>query len=108
MAGSVKLDTTVLDKLSANLEPKAEQIVSSFAFQVEAGAKTRAPVDTGYLKSSIQAERKSRFRWLVNVFAEYGIFVEYGTYKMRAQPFLTPAVESLRQKWEAAWRALLK
>jgi len=108
MAGSVRLNTSGLDRLSAQLEPKAEQIVSSFAFQVEAGAKTRAPVDTGFLKSSIQAERKSRFHWLVNVLAEYAYFVEYGTYKMRAQPFLTPAVENLRNKWEAAWRALLK
>lgn len=86
----------------------ASQVVRKTAFDVEAQAKLRAPVDTGFLRNSIHTEQESELRASVNVGAEYGLFVEYGTSRMAAQPFLNPAVESVRPAFEAAVTALLK
>lgn len=41
------------DKIAAALLPAADKLVRATAFKVEAGAKVRAPVDTGMLKNSI-------------------------------------------------------
>jgi HK97 gp10 family phage protein len=40
-------------KIAAQLLPAADRIVRATAFRIEAGAKARAPVDTGMLKNSI-------------------------------------------------------
>ena len=50
-------------------------------------ARARAPVRTGRLRSSIKAIQER-----VEAQAFYAKFVEYGTRKMKAQPFLRPAV----------------
>jgi len=34
----------------------------------------------------------------------YGIWNEIGTYKMTAQPFMSPAVEAIRPGWEASFK----
>lgn len=54
------------------------------------------PVDTGYLKSKNSFKVTKYFTQkltLVND-CEYAGFVEFGTYKMRAQPFIRPAMEN--------------
>jgi len=35
---------------------------------------------------------------------EYGIYQEFGTVKMGAQPFMSPAVEAVRPGWDAAFK----
>ena len=55
-------------------------------------AKSICPVDTGYLQSSIDWEGDD-ICGAVEAEAEYAQYVEYGTWKMRAQPYFTPAVE---------------
>jgi len=42
----------------------------------------------------------------VVVGAEYGAFIEYGTIRSRAYPFLTPAFEAARPEWEEGLRKL--
>lgn len=79
-------------RIIAGLEAKAEAIAAKTAMDLEAHAKTRAPVDTGTLKNSIQATRIGKAHWRVTVGVEYGLYVEYGTVKSRAQPFFQPAV----------------
>jgi HK97 gp10 family phage protein len=71
------------------------QLVKATAFRLEAGAKMRAPVDTGFLRNSIQTTFESDLSAVVFVAAEYGVYVEFGTSKMRARPFLTPAVDEI-------------
>lgn len=93
---SVTLDMAKLEKMIAELNPAVRDAVGETAFAVEGQAKMLAPVDTGFLRSSIQADDVSGITWRVNVWAEYGPFVELGTSRMRAQPFLAPAVEALR------------
>jgi HK97 gp10 family phage protein len=90
----------------AGLQPKAELIVAKAAMDIQAHAQGRAPVDTGTLKNSIQAVRVGAAHWRVVVGADYGVYVEYGTYRMAAQPYLRPAVQTVRPLFLAALKGL--
>lgn len=63
------------------------------ALVVEGYAKTLVPVDTGFLRSSIQSAHGPDNSAIVAVAAEYAAYVEYGTSRMHAQPYLRPAVD---------------
>jgi HK97 gp10 family phage protein len=106
---SVKLDTRVLDRMIAEHQREAGEVVRSGAFLVEGQAKKRAPVDTGALKTGIAAEElKGPLSYWVHDSVEYGIYQELGTYKMAAQPFMVPAVEHTRPVWFQMWREFFK
>jgi len=64
----------------------------SWAADVKALARQLVPVRTGYLRSTIYAKISE---WVAEIGAEatYGFFVEFGTYRMRAQPYLYPAIQ---------------
>jgi len=66
------------------------------ALLVTRSAKMRAPVDTGFLKGAILPHRISPFEAQVISHAEYGIYPEFGTRKMRAQPHMRPALDANR------------
>ena len=55
-------------------------------------ARELVPVDTGFLQSSIKAVHLSKYSQVV-ANAKYAGYVEFGTWKMRAQPYLRPAVQ---------------
>ena len=95
-----RLDTRELDRIIRDAPVKAEKALAAAAFQVQAVAQSRAPVDTGALKNSIGTERKSRFTYWVADGVEYGIYQEFGTSRMAAHPFMVPAVESVREQFE--------
>jgi HK97 gp10 family phage protein len=81
--------------LIAAVEANARAAVKAHADKIASDARARAPVQTGYLRSSIHSESVSTGKEAqIIVGAEYGRFVEYGTYKMAAQPFLNPALEA--------------
>lgn len=70
------------------------------ALLVEAEAKRLCPVDTDRLRSSIAHEMGLDALGLyvdVGTDVEYAIFVELGTSRMSAQPFLRPALDAARQ-----------
>ena len=72
---------------------------------ISAGAKNRAPVDTGALKNSISTEIQNRgdtIRGEVGPTVHYGGFVENGTSRMRAQPYLRPATDAVLPGYQAA------
>lgn len=39
--------------------------------------------------------------WVVGTNVEYSVYVEFGTYKMAAQPYLRPAVEAARRRFDS-------
>ena len=69
------------------------------ARRVAAGARRRAPVRTGKLRSSISTTRVAFGHHEVRVGARYGAYVEYGTRHQPAQPFLRPAIEAERRSF---------
>lgn len=64
---------------------------------IEADAKKLCPVRTGNLMRSIHTE-KTDDEVSVGTPVEYAPFVEFGTSKMEAQPYLQPAFEKHKDK----------
>lgn len=77
------------------LEVDTEDDLVRVGLRVQATARSLCPVDTGRLRSSI-VMRKGRdgmgFYVEVGTNVSYAAFVEFGTSKSKAQPFLTPAI----------------
>lgn len=65
------------------------------AANVERYQKTHCAVDTGAMKASIHVEKKGTGR-RIGTSINYGIYVELGTRRMRAQPFIRPSVDAAR------------
>lgn len=101
-----RIDLTRLSELRAELKPKANELLAASALRIQAGAQLRAPVDTGALRSSIEAEQVGDLRWEVHDGVEYGIFQELGTSRLAAQPFMVPAVEAETPEFLAQWAEL--
>lgn len=104
----VNVKTTIvfnhLPKIAAQLRPRAGAIVRKAAFDIEAGAKVRAPVLTGILRASIQTVMVTPLHYRVSVGADYGIYQEYGTVHMAAHPFLGPAINQVAPVFVMAMR----
>lgn len=70
--------------------------VQKAALKVEGDAKLAAPVDTGALRSSINTSGSSSSDSVtasVGTNLEYAPYVELGTSKSKAQPFLQPSLQ---------------
>jgi len=80
-------------------EENIEALLKEVAFFIEKEAKRICPVDTGRLRASITTEKVDRLAYAVGTNVEYAPYVEFGTYKMRAQPYLRPAMELARMKF---------
>lgn len=121
----VTLDTRKLNQIIRNLPGNTEQYVRAIAFNVEAKAKTLAPIDTGALRASIytrtskqdntpQAHSAAKAQRpdakLVELPAPpnqttahvgpgvaYALEQEFGSATHGAQPFLTPAVREVER-----------
>lgn len=101
MGYSVTFDTTQFEKELKRLETslaKMDNHIEDFCRDVVASAKLRVPVDTGKLKWSIRYTKQGKGRFEISADAPYAGHVEYGTRRMRAQPYLRPAVNAHRQK----------
>jgi HK97 gp10 family phage protein len=97
-----------LPKLAAGAQAFAELALAKLAFDLEGEAKRRAPVDTGFLRTSIRAVPGAGLLHAeVVVTADYAAFVEYGTVRMAARPYLTPAAELVAARAEAVTLASL-
>lgn len=55
-------------------------------------AESNCPVDTGFLRSTVFVKEDGD-DVLIGFDAPYASYVEFGTYKMEAQPFLRPAFD---------------
>lgn len=96
-----------LDHKLSQLEPEIavkelRSAVRVAANLIKKDAQSRAPRDSGALSESLRVKTKV-FRTKIVAFvmntAEtfYGMFIEFGTSKMAARPFMRPAAESQEQ-----------
>jgi len=107
MAGTVSVRVrSRIPQIRAAVEAKAAAATAKAAYDIEAIAKSLARVDTGYMKGAINAHGSS-LSWNVHSPAEYSIFNEYGTSRMSAQPFMTPAAEQVKPAYYAALKSLI-
>jgi len=91
-AGLGQLDQVLDDDLKAGLE------------EIVAYAQVYAPVDTGRLRDSIRYEGGNREYTIIadpknpNTGRGYAVYVETGTSKMPAQPYMRPALDQVMPK----------
>lgn len=90
-----------LPNIAGELAGEAEKIIDKFLTDVDADATMNAPVDTGHLKNARTREPR-RIAWN----ADYAAYVNFGTRRMAAQPFVSDAVERALPGAEQAMREL--
>lgn len=91
----VVLDHTALDQLLTSTDGPVAKMLLRDTIRIEADAKRRTPVDTGRLRASITRAIEHDAQGLVGIVGtnvEYAPYVELGTRRMRARPFLRPAL----------------
>jgi len=96
MASHVIVKYNHIPEIKREMPAAIESQVQAAAYACEAYAKDLCPVDTGALKASIKADKESALLWTVAPHTEYAVYVEFGTRRMRAQPYMRPAAERVR------------
>ena len=100
-----------MSKLLAQLDDIADQITTEDlqwgAMEIIDYAQSIVPVDTGFLRNSafIQVQPQDV---LIGFEAPYASYVEFGTYKMAAQPYMLPAAEANRSPFIDAMKAIAR
>jgi len=93
----------IVSKLMTGLTEEGREKVNNelkrIALQIVRESKDLAPVDTGRLRSSITLEEETDsngfLRLVVGSNVDYAPFVEFGTSRQAAQPYLRPAFRSV-------------
>lgn len=89
-----------IDLTNAKLRKAVKEQVGKSALNIQLGAKQRCPVRTGALRNSITVDFYGVMSAQIGPHMPYAPYVEYGTRKMRAQPYLFPAFEEERPNFE--------
>lgn len=100
------LDKDILKKIGS----KVEEGMKKACVIVQDDAKRNCPVDTGRLQGSISHEVTHEGNDVVGIVGtdvEYAPYVELGTYKMSARPYLFPAGERNKDKIEQCFKDLV-
>jgi len=97
-----------LNELPLFIQRTGEQLSSDAADIATAEAKRLVPVRTGRLQRSIRKSHTQKGEYRVGSSVPYAGFVEMGTRKMVAQPYLRPAAEVANQHLAAKAAELLK
>lgn len=95
MAEDVRIDRAALGQLLASPTGAVAKDLERRALSIEGAAKRLCPVDTGRLRSSITHALGVDVQGLkadIGSDVEYAVYVELGTSRAAAQPFLRPAL----------------
>jgi HK97 gp10 family phage protein len=81
-----------MERFDSNMQTQVQGQLRNWAEEVKTSAKQLVPVKTGHLQSSIYA---AIHEWVAEIGAEatYALFVELGTRRMQARPYLYPAIQ---------------
>lgn len=98
MAARITQDNTA--DVMARARVALRDAVYAGALVIENEAKLRAPVLTGTLRRSIntQVENRGELRVVARIGpnTDYAAFLEFGTSRMAARPYMRPALDSKR------------
>lgn len=92
LAYAVERDNTAV--ILAGMRRNSANNARMAAYFLKNRAQEYAPVDTGFLRDSIEVVRQSPQQYYVFVGADYGVYVEMGTQRAGfkdAQPYMQPA-----------------
>lgn len=105
VVGLPKMQAALLRK-SAAARAAAAAVVAAETSRVWAEAKANAPVRDGVLRDGIHS-RVGGLSGTVATSARHSGFMEFGTYKDQAQPYMRPAAETSRRRFPTAARAVI-
>ncbi len=100
---SLRVDKDCFKKVNDAQKLRVRQCCKRVADAVCETARALCPVDTGELRASIHVEgsgNQSFTQYEVIVGLDYGVYQEFGTKYIAAQPFLGPAVDIASTTWE--------
>lgn len=89
------------------LEQKISAGLEVIGGKAESYAKEICPVDTGRLRNSITHAQAGKDTEVIGTNMEYGPYVELGTHKQAAQPFLRPAAEGHGSEYKAIMQQMI-
>jgi HK97 gp10 family phage protein len=82
-----------LDRLDLTMRSRVDEALCQEVSSMRAVAQSLAPRRTGYLASTVYAERVGEWSFKLGARARYAYFVEFGTRFIRARRFLSRALE---------------
>lgn len=104
--GLAELDKALTKRLNMDA---VKRVVKQNGAELQEKSQQKAPVDTGHLKDSIGIELEDGgMTAVVEPTAEYAAYVELGTRKMEAQPYLKPAWEEQKEQFKKDLDKLVK
>lgn len=105
---TVRVVSNRLPQMPALIHAAVVAEVSKATLDVEAKSKALAPVKTGALRRSIHSVfTNGGLTGIVGPSVLYGKFVEFGTRRMGARPYMRPAAEQVLPRFvDAVKRAL--
>lgn len=118
--GGVRSDTRRLDAIVSHRARNTDEALGEVTTLIVQHMKTHwsasspsAPgeppaVDTGTLANSIEGKPHIRGRTWHITGVEYGEFLEFGTPRMAARPFIYPAVHAVRRKLKDEFKRLVR
>jgi HK97 gp10 family phage protein len=105
----VTVDLSAIDALIATLTAKVEALIEKYLVLIEDDAKHLVPVDTGALRDSITHTLEAMAGEVTagNDTVTYAQYVEYGTSRAAAQPFMRPSFERYAPSFLAELQAMI-
>lgn len=115
MSITVEIDDKDLQKAIKNIKGweadkriRIRKVLTETAINIHRKATKFAPVDTGRLHTSIKWEvLKGGRTAIISTNVEYAAYVEFGTKKMRKQPYMRPALLLEQQPYMSKIKAAL-
>ena len=104
---SVTFTSHAPDALKGMDKAKA-QALEIIGGKAEGYAKKLCPVDTGNLRNSITHARYDENTEVIGTNVEYAPYVELGTVRMAARPYLRPAAENHTPEYKAVVESCMK
>jgi HK97 gp10 family phage protein len=93
-AVTIRVVSNRLPELEAAVQAQVKVQVQKSTFDVEARAKQLSPVLTGMLRRSIHSVfENGGLKGICGPSVDYGKYVELGTRRMGARPYMRPAAE---------------
>lgn len=106
---SAKIDKNNTDEIKVMADAAMQKALEIIGLLAEGYAIKKAPYKTNRLRASIthgvSAEEKCAF---IGTNVEYAPYVEYGTVKMKARPYLKPAVMDHTDEYKAILETEMK
>lgn len=90
-----------IQELKDSMRASVERALEAVGLQAEGYAKMKCPVDTGNLRNSItHTTDEGELTAYIGTDVEYAAYVEYGTSRTKAQPYLEPAIKEHKDEYK--------